>query len=198
MKAADLIAFEQEIARCFNRGEIRAPVHLYGDEAAEPLTAIFAGIARRDWVFCSWRSHFQCLLHGVPPERLMADILMGRSIALCYPEHRILSSAIVAGHLPIALGVAAAIRREGRAERVHAFMGDMAARSGAARECVDYAATHGLPIHWIVEDNGLSVCTPTESVWGARRPDICGYDGVTYFRYRSQWPHSGAGKRVEF
>ena len=30
MTAEELIAFEKDIAECFNRGEIRAPIHLDG------------------------------------------------------------------------------------------------------------------------------------------------------------------------
>ena len=29
---------------------------------------------KNDWVFCSWRSHYQCLLKGVPPKKLKKEI----------------------------------------------------------------------------------------------------------------------------
>ena len=55
----ELIQFEDEIAEQFNAAQIKAPVHLYsGNE--EAIIAVFAQIQEQDWVFCSWRSHYQC------------------------------------------------------------------------------------------------------------------------------------------
>ena len=44
----------------------------------------------------SWRSHYHCLLKGVPEDRLFDDICQGKSITLLYPEFNIYTSAIVA------------------------------------------------------------------------------------------------------
>ena len=86
MKKKDLIAFEEEIADLFNAGKIRAPVHLYkGNE--NKIINVFKNINKNDWVFCSWRSHYQCLLKGVPPNKIKAEILAGRSISLCFPKY---------------------------------------------------------------------------------------------------------------
>ena len=105
MTKEELIAFEDEIAAFFNAGKIRAPVHLYsGNE--EQIISVFQKIRFQDWVFCSWRSHYQCLLKGVPEDLVRDEILAGRSISLCFPEYRIYSSAIVGGVLPIAVGAA--------------------------------------------------------------------------------------------
>ena len=108
--ASELISFEDSIAELYNQGKIRSPVHLYnGNE--DFLINIFKEITQQDWVFCSWRSHYQCLLKGVEPEILRSAIIQGRYIAICFPEKRIFSSAIVGGQIPIALGVALEIKR---------------------------------------------------------------------------------------
>ena len=61
MTKEELVAFEEEIAVLFNAGKIRAPIHLYfGNE--EAMIRVFRNIRAQDWVFCSWRSHYQCLL----------------------------------------------------------------------------------------------------------------------------------------
>ena len=89
----ELIEFENDIADCFNSAMIKAPVHLYnGNE--EQIIAVFKKheIGKEDWVLCSWRSHYQCLLKGVPPKQLKDAILEGRSISLSFKEHRILCS----------------------------------------------------------------------------------------------------------
>jgi TPP-dependent pyruvate/acetoin dehydrogenase alpha subunit len=195
----ELIDFEEDIANEFNASKIRAPIHLYfGNE--EHILRVFEKVKPEDWVLCSWRSHYQCLLKGVPPELLKSEIMAGRSISLCFPEYRILSSAIVTGVLPIAVGIGMAIKRGGGKNRVHCFLGEMTAETGSAHECMKYARQWGLPVHWIVEDNGKSVCTDTRAAWNMpvltfeeSRPD-----NVTYYKYESKYPHAGAGKRVQF
>ena len=69
MKKEQLIQFENEIASTFNRGGIRAPIHLYSNNE-NFLIKFFKKVKKDDWVFCSWRSHYQCLLKGVPKNLL--------------------------------------------------------------------------------------------------------------------------------
>ena len=199
LTAQDLIDFETEIAGLFNEGKIRAPVHLYsGNE--EAILRIFQDVRPDDWVLCSWRSHYQCLLKGVPRELLKAEIMAGRSISLCFADYRIVSSAIVTGVLPIAVGIGMAIKRRQGAERVFCFMGEMTSETGIAHECIKYARNHELPVHFIVEDNGKSVCTDTRQAWNQ---PVLTYEKstlpqVTYYQYESKYPHAGAGVRVQF
>lgn len=194
-----MIAFESEIANLFNEGKIRAPVHLYSGNELQ-IIEIFSAVRSEDWVICSWRSHYQCLLKGVPREQVREEILAGRSISLCFPDYRIYSSAIVGGTLPIALGIAMAIQRTGEDSRVHCFIGEMTSESGIAYECIKYARNHSLPIRFIVEDNCKSVCTDTREVWNQESLTYEGVndDYVVYYRYETKYPHAGAGVRVQF
>lgn len=199
MTKDELIAFEEEIAALFNTGKIRAPVHLYyGNE--DQIIGVFKRIRSQDWVFCSWRSHYQCLLKGVPKELVREEILAGRSISLCFPEQRIYSSAIVGGVLPIAVGAAMSIQRRGEDAVVYCFMGDMTAETGIAHECLKFSRNHRLPIHFVVEDNEKSVCTDTREVWNQPRLsfEAAGDEYVSYYRYQTKYPHAGAGVRVQF
>jgi pyruvate dehydrogenase E1 component alpha subunit len=195
----DLIDFEQDIANCFNDGKIRAPVHLYSNNE-DQLIKIFKRVRKQDWVFCSWRSHYQCLLKGVPPKLVKQKILEGKSITLCFPEYKIFSSAIVGGSLPIAVGAALAAKRQRRDEKVYVFMGEMTSETGIAHECMKYAKNQKLNMHWVIEDNGKSVCTPTRETWGQKKLTHEGVSdpNVTYYKYELKWPHAGAGKRVQF
>ena len=200
MKTAEqLIAFEDKVAELFNTGRIRAPVHLYSGNEKQMID-VFKDIGPNDWVFCSWRSHYQCLLRGVPEDQLLAEIVAGRSISLCFPEKRIYSSAIVGGVLPIAVGTAMAIARSGEDARVHCFMGEMTAESGIAHESIKYSRNHRLPIRFIVEDNEKSVCTDTRTAWNQPRLSFEGAhdEHVHYYRYETRYPHAGAGVRVQF
>ena len=199
----DLISFEEEIGECFNNAEIRAPIHLYsGNE--EKIIKIFEDVKEEDYVFCTWRSHYQCLLKGVPRDRLKKDILVGKSITLCYPEYRIFSSAIVTGSIPIANGRALAEKRKGSTANVWCFVGEMTSETGSFHENVKYSTSQNLPITWVVEDNGKSVCTNTRETWNMKNLsyeelDLLNSRGnVIYYKYDTKYPHAGAGKRIQF
>ena len=200
--AEELIEFENEMAACFNEARIKAPVHLY-DGNEEQMIEVFKknNIGPEDWVLCSWSSHYQCLLKGVPKDKLKQAILDGRSISLCFKEQRVLSSGIVTGVLPIATGIALDIKRKGGTNRVYCFMGDMTSETGIAHECIKYARAHELPIHFIIEDNGKSVCTDTRATWNLEKLTYEGVNDeyVTYYKYAlDKYPHAGAGTRVQF
>lgn len=198
LDSSALRAFSSRIAEHFNAGRIRAPVHL-DDGNEEPLIRYFATVKPQDWICCSWRSHYKALLKGVPADELEAEILAGRSISLCIPKHRLISSAMVGGMLPIALGIALGIKRADGDERVHCFIGDMTAMTGQFHECLTYAQNFDLPITFVVEDNGKSVCTPTLKAWNMAGNIVHRNFTKTYsFEYESQYPHAGAGQRVNF
>jgi TPP-dependent pyruvate/acetoin dehydrogenase alpha subunit len=210
----ELIKFEEDVCAAYVNKEIRAPIHLYYGNEKE-IIAIFEKIRPQDWVFCSWRSHYQALLKGVPPEQLLADIKKGRSIALNYPEYRIYSSAIVTGNIPIATGKALGIKRLGLDEHVYCFVGDMTSETGCFFENWKYAANFDLPITFIVEDNGVSVCTDTKKTWGVEKLtyeqthqtktlvngklELLPVNKVIYYSYKSKYPHAGhGGGRITF
>jgi len=199
MKKEKLIKFEEDIAKLFNEGKIKAPVHLYhGNE--DNIINIFKKIKSEDWVFCTWRSHYQCLLKGVPENKVKEEILSGRSISLCFPDYNIYSSAMVGGSVPIAVGTALSLKLQNSKKKVFCFMGEMTSESGIVYECVKYSRNFKLPIHFIIEDNEKSVCTDTRKAWNQKK---LSYEGksdkyVTYYHYKLKYPHAGAGKRVQF
>ena len=163
-----LVNFEEEVAILFNSGKVKSPVHLSdGNETA--LLELFKNINENDWVLCSWRSHYQCLLKGVPKDMVLDAIVAGRSIALGFPEYKVFSSAIVGGQLPISVGIAMAEKRSNSGNHVWCFMGDMTSETGVAQTSIRYAETHDLPITFVIEDNGLSVLTETRKVWNSKK-----------------------------
>lgn len=192
MTKPELIAFEDEVAAAFEAGKIRGPIHLSGGNEDEVIE-IFGRVSRGDWVFSTWRSHYHALLHGVPREAVMREILAGRSMNLMFPEHRFFSSAIVAGICPIALGVAAAIKRRKESSTVWCFVGDMAARTGAFYEMAQYAQGHALPLRVVIEDNGLSTNTPTSQAWGTGN-----LIHIELYGYERTRAHTGTGRFVQF
>lgn len=212
LTAEQLIAFENDIAECFNQKMIKAPVHLHNGNEKQ-LIEIFKRVEPEDWVVCSWRSHYQCLLKGYPQDKMKEHILAGRSIEMCSKEHKIISSAIVTGNIPIALGLAKDLQRKGEKGTVWCFVGDMTAMSGIFHEAWQYAGNFDLPIVFVIEDNGKSVCTDTLKTWGcAYHPwgddedEMTDENGILqwsnkllYYKYDgSKYPHAGSGIRIQF
>jgi len=197
--AAGLIGFETRIANEFNKGNIKAPIHL-SDGNEVQLIEIFKNVQESDWIFCTWRSHLQCLLKGVPEEKVYQEIMIGNSITLAFPEYRVFSSAIVGGILPIAVGAAIAEKKMKSETHVWCFIGDMTSETGIAQTVIAYANNHKLPITFIIEDNGISTITDTREVWGTSklRYELRNETNVIFYKYKSKYPHSGAGVRVQF
>lgn len=194
----ELVNFETEIGECFNQGMIKAPIHLYDGNEIQ-MIEVFENVKDEDWIFCTWRSHYQCLLKGVPQEQLKSDIIKGKSITLCYPDYNIYSSAIVTGSIPISVGVALDIKRKNQSNHVWCFVGDMASQTGTFFENYNYAVNHDLPITFVIEDNNKSVCTDTRKTWGSENITFNkSQNKIIYYEYRSKYPHAGAGKRIQF
>lgn len=190
----DLIDFEDMIVNHWENAKIRGPVHLSeGNE--EALIEVFKRIKTTDWVFSTWRSHYHALLKGIDPKFIENEILAGRSITICNTDEKFYSSAIVGGTLSIALGVAKAIKQDNGSDKVFCFIGDMSFESGIFYEVHKYARNFDLPLYFVVEDNGVSTYTPTESTWNKKR-DIP--DDVIHYNYKSKYPHYGSGKWIAF
>ena len=65
---------------------------------------------------------------------------------------------------------------------------------------IKYSTNFDLPIHFVVEDNGKSVCTDTREAWGqpVLTHEGASHPKVTYYKYQNRYPHAGAGVRVQF
>ena len=180
-----LVNFENKIADLFNNKKIKAPIHLYSGNESQ-IIKIFQKVRKNDWVLCSWRSHYQCLLKGVPEKLLI--------------KYKILSSAIVGGNAPIAVGIAKALKIKKSKNKVLCFVGDMTSETGIVHECIKYSLNYNLPIIFVIEDNNLSVCTDTRKTW---KQNKLSYEQIKnkkiiFYKYKNKYPHAGAGIRVQF
>ena len=140
-----LIDFETKIKKLYEAGKIKAPIHL-SQNNEENLIKIFRKIRKTDWVFSNWRSHYHALLHGIPEKWLLKKILNGKSMGINSKKYKFYASSIVGGGLPIALGVAQAIKIKKTKERVWVFIGDMTYETGQFHEVYKYSKNFKLPI----------------------------------------------------
>ena len=195
IKKKELIDFELEIKKIYEAGRIRAPIHLSGNNE-DQLIRIFRKVNRNDWVFSTWRNHYHALLKGISKKWLKKEIIQGRSMGINSIKHKFYSSAIVAGIIPIALGVAKSLKlKRNKNNKVWVFIGDMTFETGMFHECYKYAKNHKLPIKFVVEDNGLSTNTPTKKVW-LKKSNIP--SDVIYYKYKRKFPHHGTGGWILF
>lgn len=202
----ELIDFETEIGNLFNSAKIKAPIHLYANNE-ENIMRVFEKIdVEKDWVCCTWRNHYQALLKGIPKKLLTEQIIKGKSMIMNLPEYKFICSSIVGGIPSIATGIALAAKLKDSKEHVWCWTGDMSAETGAWAEAYKYSVAQKLPITFIVEDNELSVMTPTHEVWGSSKwylpeQNVNWHEGTNliYYKYKNlKYPHAGAGVRVAF
>ena len=163
--------FEERTAEMYALGKIGGFCHLYIGEEAVAVGAVDA-LRPDDYVFSAYRDHGHCLARGSDPKRVMAE-LFGRSTGLCKgkggsmhlvdAERRFMGGyAIVGGHLPLAAGVAFAVKYRGGDQVVLCFFGEGAVPSGACHETLNLAALWGLPVLFLCENNRYGMGTPVE------------------------------------
>ena len=163
----ELIAFEEKVAEHYEGGNIRGPIHLAKNNE-EHLIEIFKYIDQEDWVFVPWRNHYQAILHGVDKDKLFNSICEGNSMHTNNLSPNFYSSSIVGGIIPLSVGVALALKRKKLNKKVWCFVGDMTMETGVFHEAYKYCKNFDLPLEWVIEDNDMSVHTPTSMAWSKK------------------------------
>ncbi len=154
--------FEEKAAELYTLGKIRGFLHLYIGEEAVAAGAL-AALAPEDAVVSTYREHGHALARGVPMEACMAELHgkangcsrgRGGSMHFFDAARRFYGGwAIVAGGLPIAVGLALADRMQGRPVVTACIFGDGAAAEGVFHEALNLAALWRLPVLFLCENN---------------------------------------------
>jgi pyruvate dehydrogenase E1 component alpha subunit len=163
--------FEERTAEMYALGKIGGFCHLCIGEEAVAVGAVDP-LRPDDYVFSAYRDHGHCLARGSDPKQVMAE-LFGRATGLCQGkggsmhlidvERRFMGGyAIVGGHLPLAAGVAFAVKYRGGDQIVLCFFGEGAVPSGACHETLNLAALWGLPLLFLCENNRYGMGTPVQ------------------------------------
>lgn len=190
----DLIEFEQNISKLYENKKIKGPIHLSGNNE-DQLISIFKKIKKNDWVFTGWRNHYHALLKGLDQKFVEKKIIEGRSMNISSLKKKFFTSSIVGGVIPIALGVAYAMKKKKSKSKVWVFIGDMTYETGVFHEAYKYSQNFKLPLQFVVEDNDMSTNTKTSKVWGKKTGKL---KNVIYYKYKRKYPHHGIGKWILF
>jgi pyruvate dehydrogenase E1 component alpha subunit len=194
--AAELIAFKERIRAIWASGEMPFMVHFSGGNE-EQLIEIFKEAKDGDWFLGSHRAHYHYLLAGGTEAELEAALRNGESMHLFNKRTNFMTSSILAGMAPIAVGIAMALKESGSPNRVWQFIGDGATDSGHFYEAAMFTEGHALPLIFVVEDNDCSVDTNKRDRRGPHSVAI--YEQlkcVRKYSYISQEPHCGPGLKT--
>jgi pyruvate dehydrogenase E1 component alpha subunit len=154
--------FEERCAELYSAGKIRGFVHLYiGEEAV--AAGIIPELGSDDAIVSTYREHGHALVRGVPMRAVMAEMLgkvegcshgRGGSMHLFDVQRRMYGgNAIVAGGIPLAVGLALADAMQSRPRVTACFFGDGAVAEGAFHEAANLAALWRLPVLFCCENN---------------------------------------------
>ena len=161
-------AFEDACAELYSASKIRGFMHLYNGEEA-----IAAGIVPllepADAIVATYREHGHALVRGVDMGAVMAEMVgkqegcsrgRGGSMHLFDATARLYGgNAIVAGGLPLAVGLALADAFQQRAQVSACFFGEGAAAEGEFHESLNLAALWKLPVLFVCENNYYAMGT---------------------------------------
>ncbi len=190
MTKQELITFEDNIKELWEAGKIHCPVHFCGGNESK-LIKIFDNIKKTDYVFSTHRNHLHYLLHTGNRDFILKNILSQNEMGSMHTidhEHHFYSSAIVAGCVSMAVGVAWALKQKKSRRRVHILLGDGAFDSGFTYEAIRYAQGFNLPIKFYYEDNDRSVVATKKQRWGNLKTVK---SKVYHYRYKIGFPHCG-------
>ncbi|MGI9500147.1 MAG: thiamine pyrophosphate-dependent dehydrogenase E1 component subunit alpha [Geminicoccaceae bacterium] len=165
---------EEEVARLYPTDCIKSPVHLsIGQEAVS--VGVIDTLDDDDIVAPTYRGHAAYLAHGGSIKGMLAELFgkadgcakgRGGSMHLIDFDQGILgASAVVGTTIPIAVGYALALKREGLSRLCAAFFGDGATEEGAFYESLNFAALHHLPVLFVCENNGYAIHAPLRKRW---------------------------------
>lgn len=157
---------EKAIIDNYNSDDMKTPMHMsMGGEAIS--AGVCQALKKRDQVFGTYRSHALYLSKTMETEKFFAEMYgkltgpaRGRagSMHLSLIERGFMcSSAIVASHIPVAIGAAFANKFKKNNKIVAVFFGDGATDEGNFWESLNKACLMGLPILFVCEDNDLAM-----------------------------------------
>ncbi len=160
--------FEERCAEAYALGKIGGFCHLYiGQEA---ISAGALSVLRPDdYVVTAYRDHGLALARGITPRAVMAELFgrrdgcaggKGGSMHLFDSKLNFLGGhGIVGGHIPLAAGVAFAIKYRGGDQVCLCFFGEAAVNIGAFHEALNMAGLWKVPAVFIIENNRYGMGT---------------------------------------
>ncbi|MEN0020020.1 MAG: pyruvate dehydrogenase (acetyl-transferring) E1 component subunit alpha [Planctomycetota bacterium] len=169
--------FETRTMQAYQSAKIGGFCHIYSGQEACAVGTI-GSVEHNDPVVTAYRDHGHALARGMDPKACMAE--MFGKLAGCAkgkggsmhmfdkPNHLYGGHGIVGAQTPLGAGFAFGARyawevlEEGPKKVCLCYLGDGALNQGAFHEAQNLAGLYGLPVIYIVENNGYSMGTSIE------------------------------------
>lgn len=184
--------FEEGVRFLFLEGAMPGTIHqCQGQEAT--AVGVCAALGNDDLITSTFRGHGHALAKGLGMQEML-DELFGAATGCCKGkggsmhmgsmEHGMVPGiAIVAGGIPLATGMALALKMQEKPQVVACFFGDGAVAEGAFHEGVNMAAIWNLPVIFVCENNLYGASTRVDLVMKntriSDRAAAYGFEGET-------------------
>jgi TPP-dependent pyruvate/acetoin dehydrogenase alpha subunit len=195
---ATIRRFEDRVHDEFAGGKIPGFVHLYAGEEASAV-GVCSQLDSRDAIASTHRGHGHCIAKGCDVSAMMKEIY-GRRDGLCggkggsmhiadLAKGMLGANGIVGGGPPLVCGAALTAKYLKTGGVAVAFVGDGGSNQGTTLESYNLAKVWGLPVIFVVEDNGYAESTASAwSVGGSQLGRAAGFgmpgaeaDGFDFF-----------------
>lgn len=171
--------FEDRTYEMYTRAKIGGYCHMnHGEEAT--IVGTIEPLRQQDWIVSYYREHGHILARGTDPRLIMAELFgrrdgvvhgRGGSMHLFDASRRFLGGyGIVAGQMPLALGVGYSTKYRKADEVTLLLTGEGAMANGAAHEALNMIGLYHLPVVTVVVNNLYGMGTTVSE--SAANPDI--------------------------
>ena len=167
-------AFEEKAEELYALGKIHGTMHLSIGMEASAVGSVLA-LESQDQILSTHRGHGHCIAKGADLRLMMAEF-MGKECGYCRGRGGSMhiadveggnlgANGVVAGGIPIAVGVGLGIKMQKKDQVILSFFGDGAANSGAFHEALNMAAIYTLPAVFVCENNQYAMSLPAEKAF---------------------------------
>jgi TPP-dependent pyruvate/acetoin dehydrogenase alpha subunit len=178
--------FEEQVKYLFLAGSMPGTIHqCQGQEAS--AVGVCSALNPDDYITSTHRPHGHALAKGLTPFEILTE-LFGKGTGCCKGKGGSMhignidkgmppAIAIVAGGIPVATGMALALKMQQRPQVVACFFGDGATSEGAFHEGVTMGAIWNLPVIYVCENNLYGASTHTSKITRLKNmaERACGY-----------------------
>jgi pyruvate dehydrogenase E1 component alpha subunit len=167
-------AFEENAEEMYALGKVHGTMHLsIGQEAIAAGSS--PALKKSDFLLNTHRGHGHFLMWGGDLKRMMAEFL-GKESGYCrgrggsmhiadVESNNLGAQGIVAGNLPISVGVGLSIQLRKTDQVVLTLFGDGASNEGAFHESLNMASIWNLPVIYLCENNQYAMSMPFEKAF---------------------------------
>ncbi|WP_320128238.1 dehydrogenase E1 component subunit alpha/beta [uncultured Sphaerochaeta sp.] len=162
--------FEERIDEFFKHKQMHGTTHLSnGQEATQ--AGLSLALQDGDWIVPTHRCHGHTIARGTSERKMFSEMFgssdgicqgLGGSMHMTDTEHwNAGASAVVGSGVPLALGLAFALKRQQKKNIGVAIFGDGASSRGSLHESMNIASVWNLPLLFFCENNGYGMSAPT-------------------------------------